>query len=291
MSAPEVTLPPLAVTVPATRFRRLCRWLAAGIILVLIAPLAAPQDPYALAGLSLLDAKLPPGSVGSTGMTYWLGADAQGRDLLSAILFGLRLSLLIALATVCAAGALGSLAGLTAALLGGFWRTLIMRAVDLQLSIPALFMALVLATVLGRGVLQVGLALVLTQWAVFARTAYLVALAERDRDYIRVAEGLGLGRARVILHHLLPNCLPPLLVLAIIQTGNAITLEATLSFLGLGLPITEPSLGLLVKNGFDYVFSGRVWMSLAPGLALAATVMAIHAVGDRLRAAVNPRSR
>ena len=222
-------------------------------------------------------------------MTYWLGTDDQGRDMLSAIFYGLRISLGVALVSVLIALSFGTLVGLYAAYHGGRADALIMRVVDLQLSFPTILVALILLAILGKGIFNVVLALVIVQWALYARTARGVALAERQKEYVESAACLGLGPARIIVYHILPNCMPSLIVIATLEVAHAISLEATLSFLGLGLPVTQPSLGLLISNGFDYLLSGYPWISVSPGVALLITVVAINLVGDELRDILNPR--
>ena len=261
------------------------------IVVAAIAPLISPQDPYDLASLPLMDARRPPGHVGSGGYTHWLGTDPQGRDLLSAIFYGLRISLQIGLAAGVVSLTLGTALGLAAAYAGRAVEALIMRVVDLQLSFPPILLALVLVALLGQGKAQLITALVAAQYAYFARTAFGAATAERRKDYIEAANATPLRAARIIFHHLLPNCLPPLIVVATVQIANAIALEATLSFLGLGLPVTEPSLGMLISNGFPYMLSGRYWISVYPGIALVILVMAVNIVGDQLRDQTNPRLR
>jgi peptide/nickel transport system permease protein len=256
-----------------------------------LAPVIAPQNPYDLANLSLMDARRPPGFVGSKGITHWLGTDAQGRDLLSAILYGLRISIQMGVLAGAAAFALGATLGATAAFVGGRVEALIMRIVDLQLSFPAILLALVLAAVLGQGKWQLIAALVTAQYAYFARTAHGAASAERSKDYVDAALSTPLSSLRVIFRHILPNCLPPLIVVATVQVANSISLEATLSFLGLGLPVSEPSLGMLIANGFQYMLSGRYWISIYPGVALIVLIVAINLVGDQVRDQLNPRLR
>jgi peptide/nickel transport system permease protein len=222
-------------------------------------------------------------------MAYWLGTDQQGRDMLSAIAYGLRISLLVATVSLGFAITIGVVAGVAAAYFGGRIDALIMRIVDLQLSFPAILIALILLALLGRGIDKVILALVIVQWAYYARTVRSSAIVERQKDYISAARCLALPNVRIMFLHLLPNCVPPLIVVATVQIAQAIALEATLSFLGVGVPITEPSLGLLIANGYDYLLSGRYWVSLFPGIALVATIIAINLVGDRLRDILNPR--
>jgi len=264
--------------------------LAAILLIAIFAPWISPQNPYDLAALDLLDGRLPPGSTSGDGaITYWLGTDDQGRDMLSAIFYGLRTSLVVGALSAGTALAIGTALGLIAAYVGGRVESLIMRLVDLQLSFPAILVALILLALLGQGVGKIILALVVVQWAYFARTVRGSALVERRKEYIEAARCLALSDARIMLHHLLPNCLPPLIVVLTVQVAHAIALEATLSFLGIGLPITEPSLGLLIANGFEYMMSGKYWISLFPGVALLLAIMSINLVGDRLRDVLNPR--
>ena len=258
-------------------------------LLAILAPWITPQNPYDLAQLDIMDGRLPPGSVSPDGITYWLGTDDQGRDMLSGIIYGLRISLIVGVGSALIAGAIGSALGLVAAYAGGKIETALMRLVDLQLSFPSILVALMILAFLGKGVGNVMLALVIVEWARYARTARSAALVERRREYIEAAECLALPRWRVLFRHLLPNCMPPLIVIGTIQIARAITLEATLSFLGLGVPITEPSLGLLIANGYQYMLSGKYWISFYPGVALLITIIAINLVGDQLRDVLNPR--
>lgn len=259
------------------------------VLLAIFAPLLAPQNPYDLAQVDVLDSRLPPGEKGLNGMTYWLGSDGAGRDLLSAMLYGLRISLAVGFLSGLIAMALGAGVGLTAAYAGGRVESLIMRIVDLQLSFPAILVALMLIAVLGKGVDKIIIALVTVQWAYYARTVRGSALVERRKEYVEAARCLGISHARIVFRHILPNCLPPLIVVATVQAAHAIALEATLSFLGVGLPQTEPSLGLLISNGFEYVLSGKYWISTFPGIALLVTIVSINLVGDQLRDVLNPR--
>ncbi len=257
--------------------------------LALIAPLIVPQNPYDLTQLSIMDNKLPPLTRGLDGMLYLLGTDDQGRDMLSAILYGLRLSLYVSVVATAIALALGTVAGIVAAYFGGRIDALLMRLVDIQLSFPAILIALILLAILGKGIDKVVIALVSVQWAYYARTIRGSALAERRREYIEAARCLALPQWRIIFRHLLPNAFAPLIVVATVQVAHAIALEATLSFLGVGVPITEPSLGLLIANGYGYMLSGDYWISFYPGVALLIAIVAINLVGDRLRDVMNPR--
>ena len=264
--------------------------LALIVVLAVTAPWTVPQNPYDLAQVDIMDARLPPGTKSSSGTyTHWLGTDGAGRDLVSAMLYGLRISLFVGAMSGVIAMVLGASVGLIAAYVGGRVESLIMRVVDLQLSFPAILLALMLIAVLGKGVDKIIIALVTVQWAYYARTVRGSALVERRKEYVEAARCLGLSNARIVFRHILPNCLPPLIVVATVQTAHAIALEATLSFLGVGLPQTEPSLGLLISNGFEYMLSGKYWISFFPGIVLLATIMAINLVGDRLRDVLNPR--
>jgi peptide/nickel transport system permease protein len=267
---------------------------ALAVLLVIVvtafaAPWIAPQNPYDLAKVSVVDARLAPGERGSAGFVLWLGSDGAGRDLLSAILFGLRISLTVGVLSGLAAFAIGMAVGLTSAYVGGRVDAFIMRVVDVQLSFPAILVALILVAILGQGVDKVIIALVLVQWAYYARTVRGSALVERRKEYMEAAHCLALPAPRIVFRHLLPNVLAPMIVVATLQTAHAIALEATLSFLGVGLPQTEPSLGLLISNGFEYMLSGKHWISFFPGIALLATIMSINLVGDQLRDVLNPR--
>ena len=263
--------------------------LAAILLVALLAPLISPQNPYDLAQLDILDSRLPPLAQSDGGKTYWLGTDDQGRDMLSGIFYGLRISVAVGVASTLAALAIGLGFGLLAAYFGGWVDTLVMRIVDIQLSFPSILIALILLALLGQGLDKIIVALVAVQWAYYARTVRGAALVERRKEYMEAAAGLALSHARIVFRHLLPKCLPPLIVVATVQVAAAIALEATLSFLGLGLPITEPSLGLLIANGYTYMLSGKYWISFYPGVALLATIVSINLVADQLRDVLNPR--
>jgi peptide/nickel transport system permease protein len=297
-----VSAAPVPADAPESPYARIARDFAASplalgalaafallLLAAVCAPLISPQNPYDLAQLDVLDSRLPPGSTGADGQTYWLGTDEQGRDVLSAIFYGLRISLGVGAISTLAALAIGVAAGLAAGYFGGRVEALLMRVVDLQLSFPAILVALILLALLGQGIGKTIAALVVVQWAYYARTVRGTALVERGKEYMEAARGLGLPASRIVFRHLLPNCLPPVIVVATVQVAAAIALEATLSYLGIGVPITEPSLGLLIKNGFDYMLSGKYWISFFPGLALVLVIVSINLVGDRLRDVLNPR--
>jgi peptide/nickel transport system permease protein len=260
------------------------------IVLALLAPVIAPQDPYDLAKVSIMEAERGPGSFSSDqSMTYVLGTDGAGRDMFSAILYGLRISLGIGITSALVALVLGTTIGLIAAYFGGKVDAVLMRIVDVQLSVPTILIALVLLAVLGQGVDKTLMALVLVQWAIFARNVRGAALVERSKEYIEAALGQGLPARRIMFRHVLPNCMAPLIVTTTNQMANAITLEATMSFLGIGLPQTKPSLGLLISNGFDYMLSNQYWISVFPGIALVLLVVSVSLVGDQLRIVLNPK--
>ena len=259
-------------------------------VLAIFATEIAPQNPYDLRQLDILDGRLPPGSTTFDGsMTYHLGTDEQGRDILSGILYGLRVSLSVSIFSTLVAMAIGVLVGIQAAWAGGRTDAILMRIVDFQLSFPSILVALMLMAAFGRGLDKIVIALIIVQWAYYARTVRGTALAEAGKEYIDAARGLGLPSWRIVLGHLLPNCIPPLIVISTVQVANTIVLESSLSFLGVGVPITQPSLGLLISNGYGYMLSGQYWMSMYPGVALLAIVASINLVGDRLRDTLNPR--
>jgi len=259
------------------------------VFVAVLAPYISPQDPYDLAQLDIMEGRLEPGAASAAGYTHWLGTDDQGRDMLSGIFYGLRTSLGVGAMSALLALLLGGTMGLIAAYFGARTDALIMRVVDVQLSFPSILIALVLLAILGQGVDKIIIALVAAQWAYYARTIRGTALVERRKEYIEAAACLALSHRRIVFRQLLPNCLPPLIVVGTVQVAHAIALEATLSFLGIGLPITEPSLGLLISNGFEYMLSGKYWISFFPGVALLITIVSINLVGDQLRDVLNPR--
>lgn len=263
--------------------------LAAILLAATFAPWFVPQDPYDLAQVDILDGRQPPGAQSFQGFTFWLGSDGAGRDLLSAILYGLRISVTVGILSGFIALIIGASIGLFAAYVGGRTESAIMRIVDLQLSLPSILVALMLVTVLGKGVDKIIIALVIVQWAYFARTARGSALSELKKEYVEAAHCLQLGHARILFNHILPNCVAPLIVVGTVETARAVALEATLSFLGVGLPQTEPSLGLLISNGYEYMLSGKYWITFFPGIALLLLIVTLNIVGDRLRDVLNPR--
>ena len=258
-------------------------------MIALLAPFIAPTDPYDLAIVTVADKALSPGMTMLSGQVAYLGTDGSGRDLLSSIFYGLRVSLTVGIGSGVIALAIGVVVGLSAAYFGGRTDALIMRLVDMQLSFPAILIALVLLVTLGKGVDKTLIALIVVQWAYYARTVRGSALVERNKEYIESAQCLALSKPRILFRHLFPNVLAPIIVVGTMQTAHAIALEATLSFLGLGMEQTEPSLGSLIANGFDYIHSGHYWITMYPGVALLVTIVSINLVGDQLRDVLNPR--
>lgn len=260
------------------------------LLIAIFGPALAPQNPYDLRVLDVMNSRLAPGEESVDGkLVFLLGSDEQGRDMVSAIVYGIRTSVLVGLSSTVAALAIGLTLGLLAAFRGGRIEAAIMRLVDIQLSFPPVLIALILLALTGPGLGKIIIALIAVQWAHGARIARGIALVERRKEYIEAATCLGLPTWRVLLRHLLPNCLTPLMAVAALQVASAITLEATLSFLGLGLPPTSPSLGLLIANGSQYLMSGKYWISVFPGVALVLVIVAINLVADQLRDVLNPR--
>ena len=273
--------------------------LPAGMLVVLaaaaiLAPWISPQNVYALESLRLADSARPPVWLEAipadqeTGRRYLLGADMQGRDILSASLFGLRVSLLVGAVSTLIAMVTGTALGLVA----GYWRgwrdSAIMRLADVQLSFPSILIALFLMAVWGQGLLKIILAVAIVHWVIYARVVRGTVLAEREKDYITAIRTLGADAPRILLRHLLPNLITPVLVISAVEFGSVVILEATLSFLGLGVPITRPSLGMLIKFGYDEVFSGAWWIWLFPGLTLMILILSLNWLADILRVRLLP---
>lgn len=265
--------------------------LAAYVLLAVAAPVIAPQNPYDPLQISGWEASSPPGTMGSGGYIYWLGTDGLGRDIASTILYGLRISLVVSITSAAIAALIGLTAGVSAAYFGRWIDVVIMRAVDLQLSLPTILIALIAIVTLGPGVDRIVLALIIVQWASYARVARAGALSERSKSYIDAAQLLRLPTLRIIFRHLLPNSIAPAITLIPIEIGSAVALEATLSFLGLGVPIDQPSLGSAVANGFQYLLTGQYWISFFPGLTLFVLIASINFVGEDIRRKLDPRSR
>ena len=264
----------------------------------LLAPVIAPHDPYDLTSLNLMDSDLPPAWVNGGDPRFLLGTDDQGRDILSTILYGTRISIAISVLAVFLAIAIGVSLGLMAGYFGGFVDTVIMRIADVKLTFPAILVALLIngiAQTLFKGrlggaefwilVLSIGLSF----WVQYARTVRGMTLVEKNKEYVQAARLIGLSNAAIMFKHVLPNVLSPVLVIGTINLALAIITEATLSFLGVGLPPTEPSLGTMIQIGNKYLFSGSWWMVAFPGVTLAVLVLAVNLLGDWLRDALNPK--
>ena len=258
------------------------------ILVALLAPWISPQNPYDLMVLDIMDGLLPPLSKLGNGTTAWLGTDALGRDILSSVMYGLRVSLFVAFVAVTIGTIIGVILGLLAAINGGWVETIIMRAVDLKVSFPGILLALMLLAIFGTGVDKIIYALIIGVWASKARLTRSSALSEMQKEYIDAARLSGIPNWRIMLRFLLPNSIAPVLVVVPMALSGAIGAEATLSFLGVGVPITEPSLGLLISNGNDYLLSGKWWISIIPGLVLVSLVLCINVVADRIREHNNP---
>ena len=258
------------------------------ILVALLAPWISPQNPYDLMVLDIMDGLLPPLSKLGNGTTAWLGTDALGRDILSSVMYGLRISLFVAFVAVTIGTIIGVILGLLAAINGGWIETVIMRAVDLKVSFPGILLALMLLAIFGTGVDKIIYALIIGVWASKARLTRSSALSEMQKEYIDAARLSGIPNWRIMLRFLLPNSIAPVLVVVPMALSGAIGAEATLSFLGVGVPITEPSLGLLISNGNDYLLSGKWWISIIPGLVLVSLVLCINVVADRIREHNNP---
>lgn len=279
-----------------------CISLAATVILVALAfgaPFIAPQNPFDLASIDISDASLPPAWMADGNPRYLLGTDDQGRDLLSAMLYGMRLSFTIGLVSVALSIVLGVGLGLLSGFAGGWIDAFIMRICDVMLSFPAILVALLI-----DGILRAALppdvhdslayavlifAITLSGWVQYARTVRGLTLVEKEKEYVLAARVIGSGRSSIMLRHILPNVLGPVFVLGTVHIATAIMTEATLSFLGVGVPPTNPSLGTLIRIGNDYLFSGEWWATIFPGLVLVALVLAVNLLGDWLRDALNPR--
>jgi peptide/nickel transport system permease protein len=273
--------------------------LAAIALAALAAPLIAPQDPFDLASFDLLDAELPPVWLKGGDPRFLLGTDSQGRDLFSAILYGSRISLTVGVLAVMIQAAIGIPLGLIAGYAGGRADSLIARLADIQLSLSSLMLAIIALALVRAGlggetlgrfavpllVVVIGLA----EWPYFARTARAATQVEAAKDHVRAARALGASGTRIVSSHILPNILSPLIVVATTQIASAVMTEAALSFLGLGLPVTQPSLGTLIRSGYDLIFAGIWWVTLLPGLTLVVLLVAVNVLGDALRDALDPR--
>ena len=267
----------------------------------LLAPLIAPHDPFDLASLDVLDAELPPWWREGSDPRFLLGTDAQGRDLLSAILYGTRISLTVGVLAVAIQAVIGVPLGLLAGYRGGIADTIVTRLADIQLSLSTLMMAIIALALFRAGlggdalsryavpllVVVIGLA----EWPYFARTARAATQVEAAKDYVRAGRALGGSGPGIVWRHILPNIMSPLIVIATTQIAGAIMAEAALSFLGLGMPVTKPSLGTLIRSGYDLIFAGAWWVTVLPGLVLIAVLISVNVLGDALRDALDPRLR
>lgn len=271
------------------------------ILAAIFAPLIAPQNPYDGASLDMWKAELPPIWAQDGEWPYVLGTDTQGRDMLSAILYGTRISIVIGLASVVLSLVIGMTAGLVAGYFGGFTDNLLMRIGDITLSIPTILVAILVSTVvrqmLPENLREVGasavlvLAIALSAWVQYARTVRAQAIVERNKDYVAAAKLIGVPARRIMATHILPNTLTPIMVAATLNFGMAILTEATLSFLGIGMPPTQPSLGTLIRIGNQFLFSGSWWIVLFPVIQLCLLVVTVNMLGDWLRDALNPKLR
>jgi peptide/nickel transport system permease protein len=271
------------------------------VLAAALAPWIAPHDPFDLRQLSLLDSHLPPAWAAEGDRRFLLGTDDQGRDVLSAILYGLRISLTVGVLGMLFAGTLGITLGLIAGYVGGAVDSMIMRIADVQLTFPAILIALMVngiaKSVLGNKLEPMSmlavlvLAIGLSSWVQYARTVRGSVMVEKSRDYVAAAQLIGLPAPKIMLRHVLPNAMGPVLVIATINLALAILTEATLSFLGAGMPETMPSLGTLIRIGNNYLFAGEWWIVAFPGIALAGLILSINLLGDWLRDALNPKLR
>jgi peptide/nickel transport system permease protein len=279
----------------------------AGVLLAIVAlaalfaPLIAPQDPFDLASFDLLDSELPPAWQEGSDPRFVLGTDAQGRDLFSAILYGTRISLMVGILAVVIQAVIGVSLGLLAGFFGGRVDGIVTRLADIQLSLSTLMMAIIVMALFRAGlggealslfavpllVLVIGLA----EWPIFARTARAATLVEAAKDYVRAARAVGGSDLAIVHRHILPNILSPLVVIATTQVAGAVMAEAALSFLGLGMPVTKPSLGTLIRSGYDLMFAGTWWVTVLPGLMLIGVLISINVLGDALRDWLDPRAR
>lgn len=275
--------------------------LAILILTALLAPLIAPQNPYDGAQLDMWKAELPPIWHEGGELPYLLGTDTQGRDMLSAILYGTRISIVIGIASVMLSLVIGLIAGLVAGFFGGFIDNLLMRIGDVMLSIPTILVAILVSTVvrqmLPESLREIGasavlvFAIALSSWVQYARTVRAQAIVETGKDYVQAAKLIGVPARRIMAKHILPNTLTPIMVAATLNFGMAILTEATLSFLGIGMPPSQPSLGTLIRIGNQFLFSGSWWIVLFPVIQLCLLVVAVNLLGDWLRDALNPKLR
>jgi peptide/nickel transport system permease protein len=255
------------------------------------APLITPQNPYDLSVINILDAYKPPFFVDGGEPRFVLGTDEQGRDVLSAVVYGLRTSIFVGIMGVLISAVLGVILGLVGGYFGGSLDALIMRVADIELSFPSILVALFIMYFWEPGIRNIIVAIVAVEWVLYARTARGSVLTEKEKDYVEAAHAIGVKRGKIIFRHLLPNILAPIIVIANVRFSWVIILEASLSFLGAGVPAEKPSLGTLILNGYQVLFSGLWWTSVFPGFALVLLVMGVNLLGDWMRDALNPRLR
>jgi peptide/nickel transport system permease protein len=270
-------------------------------VAALFAPWLAPYNTYDVASLNLIDAFRPPAWADGGDPAFLLGTDDQGRDVFSSIMFGLRISLLVGFASVVLAALFGTLMGLLSGYVGGALDSLIMRIADVQLTFPAILIALLIDGIVGSMLAPAArrdfkiyvliFAIAASLWVNFARTVRGSTMVEKNKEYVQAAKVIGVHPVLIMLRHVLPNVLGPVLVIATLSLAIAVLTEATLSFLGVGVPVTRPSLGTLIRIGNDFLFSGEWWMTIFPGVALVALVLAVNLLGDWLRDALNPKLR
>lgn len=314
MSTTVSTSPSGAATSRLRRFRQSHFWhsfkrdrvaqisfavLLTAVLLALFAPLIAPYNPYDPAQIDILDAEIPPSWQSGGDERFWLGTDAQGRGLWSTILYGMRVSLTIGICAVMLQALLGVIFGLSAGYFGGRIDSFLMRFADVQLSFSTMMVAIVVLAVFQASfgtelyqqlaMLMLILVIGIAEWPQYARTIRASVLAEKEKEYIDAARVMGFRAPRIMFRHILPNTLSPILVISTVQIANAIISEAALSFLGLGMPVSQPSLGSLISSGFEYIFSGAWWITVIPGVVLIAIVLVMNLLGDWLRDVLNPK--
>ncbi|MGI9280602.1 MAG: ABC transporter permease [Endozoicomonas sp.] len=265
----------------------------------LLAPVLSPTNPYDLSTIDIMDSEIAPAWSEEGDERFLLGTDSQGRDMLSTILYGARISIAIGFFAVVLQALLGIVIGLTAGYVGGRVDNFLMRMADIQLSFSTMMVAIVVLALFQASfgselysklamwmlILVIGIA----EWPQYARTIRASVLAEKKKEYVEAAKVMGFGSGRIMFRHILPNCLSPILVISTVQIANAIISEAALSFLGLGMPVSEPSLGSLISSGFEYIFSGSWWITVIPGAILVTLVLVINLLGDWLRDVLNPK--
>lgn len=272
---------------------------SAFLLLALLAPVIAPSNPYDLASIDIMDSELPPMWIDGGDGQFVLGTDGQGRDILSTILYGSRLSLTIGFLAVGLQLILGIIIGLSAGYFGGRIDSFLMRFADIQLSFSTMMVAIIVSAIFKASfggefysqyaVIMLVVIIGIAEWPQYARTIRASVLAEKQKEYVEAARVMGFKSLRIMFRHILPNCLSPILVISTVQIANAIMSEAALSFLGLGLPVDQPSLGALISTGFKYIFSGAWWITVFPGIILISLVLVINLLGDWLRDVFNPK--